>query len=420
MTTLKKTDFYQKLIKHKEYHQQVANKEISPEEFLSITEQTLAQDPSCPSCYLSEEKTIQFEIFRKALSTLSYIKGTNRNTQQQFENLLSTISTTNQVQISIELAQTLRYHRDFWTSNTYNFETVVRDIRIFQEKTSNFTKHYKEKAISTPIDNISNPRPSTSIINKFFGTTPSHTPKRFKEILPDTDQEDFSEQEELEQEYLEPEPIPETTPMEEHIKALTDLIHQINVPNNGKKREYTLVKVDFFTGNGDDPVEWLELFEKAAQANNWDEERQLQLAPTYLRKTADGWYKALDNLPEDFDTFKKIFLEQFRTPARVMTWRNQLEMCCQKDNETIDQYVARFRDLLAKIYPDKDIEDDYLHHFLRGLNPEILEKGIASMSNSVEEAVKAARITESTLQYINISKALRDASQPTKKSYTIQ
>jgi hypothetical protein len=77
MTTPKKTDFYQKLIKHKEYHQQVANKEISPEEFLSITEQTLAQDLSCPSCYLSEEKTIQFDIFRKALSTLIYIKGTN-------------------------------------------------------------------------------------------------------------------------------------------------------------------------------------------------------------------------------------------------------------------------------------------------------------------------------------------------------
>src|SRR5215218_1489880 len=102
-----------------------------------------------------------------------------------------------------------------------------------------------------------------------------------------------------------------------------------------------------------------------------------------------------------------------------MTWRNQLEMCYQKDNETVDQYVARFRDLLAKIYPGKDLEDDYLYQFLRGLQPEILEKGITSMSESIEEAVKAARITESTLQYINISKALRNASQPTKKSFTV-
>ena len=59
-----------------------------------------------------------------------------------------------------------------------------------------------------------------------------------------------------------------------------------------------------------------------------------------------------------------------------MNWRNQLEMCRQKDNETIDQYVARFRDLLAKIYPGKDIENDYLYQFLRGLHPEILEKGV--------------------------------------------
>src|SRR5436305_4663635 len=42
------------------------------------------------------------------------------------------------------------------------------------------------------------------------------------------------------------------------------------------------------------------------------------------------------------------------------------------------------------------------------------------MADSVEEAIKAARITESTLQYINISKALRDTSQPTKKSFTVQ
>jgi len=207
--------------------------------------------------------------------------------------------------------------------------------------------------------------------------------------------------------------------MEDHIKSLTDLIQQINLPTSNKKREYTLVKVDFFTGNGDDPIEWLELFEKAASANNWDEERKLQLAPTYLRKTADGWYKALTPEPESYEEFRKIFLEQFRTPARVMTWRNQLEMCRQKDNETVDQYVARFRDLLAKIYPGKDLEDDYLHQFLRGLQPEILEKGITSMSESIEEAVKAARITESTLQYINISKALRNASQPTKKSFTV-
>jgi hypothetical protein len=102
-----------------------------------------------------------------------------------------------------------------------------------------------------------------------------------------------------------------------------------------------------------------------------------------------------------------------------MNWSNQLEMCRQKDNETIDQYVARFRDLLAKIYSGKNIEDDYLHQFLRGLHSEILEKGVASMADTVEEAVKAVRITESTLQYINISKALRDASQPAKKSFAV-
>jgi hypothetical protein len=110
MTSYKKTDFYQRLIKHKDCHKKVVEKEITPDNFLLVVEQTFAQDPSCLLCYPAEERTVQFGIFRQALGTLPYTKGFNRNTQQIFEDLLDSSKISRQLQISIDLAQTIRYH----------------------------------------------------------------------------------------------------------------------------------------------------------------------------------------------------------------------------------------------------------------------------------------------------------------------
>jgi len=81
MTSIKKSDFYQNIRKHKDCHKKVADKEITPDQFLSVVEQTLAQDPSCPLCYPVDTETIQFAILHKALATLPYIKGYNKKTQ---------------------------------------------------------------------------------------------------------------------------------------------------------------------------------------------------------------------------------------------------------------------------------------------------------------------------------------------------
>src|SRR3954470_13807886 len=109
------------------------------------------------------------------------------------------------------------------------------------------------------------------------------------------------------------------------------------------------------------------MFEKAAKANNLNNERQLLLAPTYLRRTADSWYRSLLVKPITIARFKQLFLEQFRTTTKVLGWRSELDLCRQKDDETVSQYAGQFRNLLEKIYPNANQEKAHLHQFIRGM-----------------------------------------------------
>ena len=74
--------------------------------------------------------------------------------------------------------------------------------------------------------------------------------------------------------------------LRELLEGLTTSFAEVaNTIANTKKepedrRELTHVKVDPFHGSDDeDPIEWLEAFERAASANNWTEKRMLRLLP---------------------------------------------------------------------------------------------------------------------------------------------
>jgi hypothetical protein len=56
-------------------------------------------------------------------------------------------------------------------------------------------------------------------------------------------------------------------------------------------RELTLVKVEPFHGTDDeDPHEWIELFNQAATANQWPDNRKVAIAAGLLRDAAHDWY----------------------------------------------------------------------------------------------------------------------------------
>ena len=73
-------------------------------------------------------------------------------------------------------------------------------------------------------------------------------------------------------------------------QALTQAIQ--NMPGGGA-RELSLIKVDDFYGkDNEDPHEWLDQFKRAATANQWPEDRLLDITKGYLKGAAGDWVKA--------------------------------------------------------------------------------------------------------------------------------
>ena len=55
-------------------------------------------------------------------------------------------------------------------------------------------------------------------------------------------------------------------------------------------KESRLVDFPEFRGGNQDPIEWLESFERACIANRVSGERRLQLVGSYLKGTALSWF----------------------------------------------------------------------------------------------------------------------------------
>ncbi|CAG8747670.1 8989_t:CDS:1, partial [Cetraspora pellucida] len=84
--------------------------------------------------------------------------------------------------------------------------------------------------------------------------------------------------------------------LKELIKSMTksfeDAAKDIVKGKGSGSKETNYVKVRSFSGSDDeDPIEWFDDFERAAEANNWTDERKLKIASGYLKGLAAEWYK---------------------------------------------------------------------------------------------------------------------------------
>ena len=65
-------------------------------------------------------------------------------------------------------------------------------------------------------------------------------------------------------------------------------------------------------------------------------------------------------------------MNQFRTHAQVMAWRQQLAIRVQSPTENVTQYSDDVRTLLKKIDPENVYPEDYrVRKFIKGLNPSV-------------------------------------------------
>ena len=77
-------------------------------------------------------------------------------------------------------------------------------------------------------------------------------------------------------------------PNGQNIVALTQ---QIQAQQQPAPRELTLVEVEPFYGKDEeDPHEWIELFNQAAIANQWQDNRKIAITAGLLQNAAHDWY----------------------------------------------------------------------------------------------------------------------------------
>jgi hypothetical protein len=165
-------------------------------------------------------------------------------------------------------------------------------------------------------------------------------------------------------------------------------------------KEYRLVDFPEFKGGNQDPIEWLEAFERACNANRIQDQRRVILVASYLRGTALTWYNRKtiaywNDAHRPTASFVPLFKAEFCNAFKLSQWKYQLRNRKQKPGETVEEYAAAISELWKRIDPlNRRTELDRIHEFMEGLRAEFIVPVQSAMPGSVEEAFDKARAVE--------------------------
>ncbi|GBB89512.1 hypothetical protein RclHR1_01620024 [Rhizophagus clarus] len=152
---------------------------------------------------------------------------------------------------------------------------------------------------------------------------------------------------------------------------------------SAESRKTHLVDFPEFKGGNQGPVEWLEAFERACDANKVPENRKVILVASYLKGTALTWYNR----------------------ANIQSWNNPLYRLTSFVHaftdyfcETIEDYIAAIEELWKRVDPQGRRTELYkIHEFIEGLRPEFIVPVQSAMSETAEEVMDRARVLEAAL-----------------------
>ncbi|KAG9303302.1 hypothetical protein G9A89_013628 [Geosiphon pyriformis] len=117
-----------------------------------------------------------------------------------------------------------------------------------------------------------------------------------------------------------------------------------------------------FRGNAQDPIEWLDDFERAVTANQYDEEYKFQIVGGYLQGSPATWFS------QETDANAK-----FRTPILISKWRMELEKRTQGPEKVVTKYAKAIRKLIKCVDFGRNwTEEQKIHFFTKGLRTDLL------------------------------------------------
>ena len=162
-----------------------------------------------------------------------------------------------------------------------------------------------------------------------------------------------------------------------------------------------------FTGSEkEDIITWIESYDRIAQDNGWNEEKQRRKIPLYLDKSALLYYNSLpDATKENQQLVKEALRRQYHSQDRQ--WRLRSELHTLTQTSTLTQYIDQLDVLCHQLAIDNEAK---LHCFINGLKPHLKEALVLRQPGDYNTAVSYAKLKESassTASYEEILKLLQ-------------
>ena len=105
--------------------------------------------------------------------------------------------------------------------------------------------------------------------------------------------------------------------LDSNVAVLVNVLTGVNLGINHVEREANHVKPTEFGGTEvEDPNEWLECYNRIAEANKWSEYRRFQIIKGYLMGVAVRWYDEIKTFITSWRYFQHVFLMKFTLLAR--------------------------------------------------------------------------------------------------------
>ena len=217
----------------------------------------------------------------------------------------------------------------------------------------------------------------------------------------DGEREDSEDSESEEDESNELPRTPDKTEPEEimdpHlIRTLTEALQRIGQQQQTSIVVPETIRIQPFRGlDGDDVVEWFEVFENRLKRRRiaLDSEGALTELVLHLAGPAKDFYS--DLTPDEKDTLenvKRIMIEHYSSKDHGYGQREYLLNRRQAPSETLDHYLT---DICTKFRRLGLTNKEKMTYFLQGLRPEIRQLVYMKEPKTFAEAEKAARFAES-------------------------
>ena len=195
-----------------------------------------------------------------------------------------------------------------------------------------------------------------------------------------------------------------------------NLTNAVNNANNAPPRELSIIKVSDFSGkDNEDPYEWIDQFERAAEANRWADARLVPIAKGYFKGAAADWARDAtaataqnqivqwDNNNAVNTSLKPRLIAKFASETKQNRWYQELMTTRQLATESVNDYSLRFQRLLRKVNPNPAAPviaaGLQVRMYLFGLSPALIPLVSTANPADLNTAIERARLVEAGFNY---------------------